>query len=273
MPDTSSNTLMRFTILGCGSSPGTPRIGGDWGNCDPNNAKNRRRRASFLVQRIGPNGVTTIVIDTGPDFREQMISADVSTADAVFYTHHHADHIHGIDDLRGFALNRRQRVDVYADQLTSQRLKEGFGYCFKTPSGSQYPPILNLHRIEPGAEIFVNGEGGAITALPVEQTHGSITSMGFRFGNVAYCCDVSAFPDDSVKQLQGLDMLIIDALQYKTHPSHFSLEQSLEQIERLAPKRAILTHMHIPLDYETVMQETPEHVEPGYDGLVFEISN
>ncbi|MEM9733872.1 MAG: MBL fold metallo-hydrolase [Pseudomonadota bacterium] len=269
MSDTGS--LMRFTILGCGSSPGVPRIGGDWGNCDPTNPKNRRRRAALLVQRIGRDGVTTIVVDTGPDFREQMIAANVGVADAVLYTHSHADHIHGIDDLRSFVINSRHRVKIWCDEVTSKRLHEAFGYCFETPEGSGYPPILRENRIEAGQELVIEGQGGPISVMPFEQQHGAIISLGFRFGKLAYSSDVSHLDERSLPHLNDLDVWIVDALQYREHPSHLSLAQSLGWIERLAPKRAVLTHMHTPLDYDTVMRETPDHVTPAYDGMVIEL--
>lgn len=268
MPD-----RIRLTILGCASSPGVPRINGDWGNCDPDNPKNRRRRPAALIERIRSNGGTTrVAIDTGPDFREQMLSARVSALDAVVYTHPHADHIHGIDDLRSFALQNHGLVDIYADQPTLERLHEGFGYCFHTPPGSNYPPILRANPIDHSADISIDGEGGILTLTPLPQTHGSITSLGFRVGSIAYCPDVSGFPDETVGQLQDLEYLVIDALQYRRHPSHLSLEEALDWINRLAPRHAVLTHMHIPLDYETVMSETPAHVEPGYDGMALEIT-
>lgn len=262
---------MRLTILGCGSSPGVPRITGDWGACNPDNPRNRRRRASALVQKSGPNGVTSVVIDTGPDFREQMLMVGANRLDAALYTHPHADHIHGIDDLRGFVLEQRRLMDVYADPPTAERLVQGFGYCFEKPSGSQYPPILNLRMIDHDAPVKIAGEGGEIAFLPLPQFHGDITSLGFRIGDLAYCADVSGFPDKTVELLAGLDVLIIDALQYRPHPSHFSLAEALLWIERLKPKRAVLTHMHTPLDYETVQRETPQHVEPAYDGMTIEM--
>ncbi|MGB3814058.1 MAG: MBL fold metallo-hydrolase [Shinella sp.] len=262
----------RFTILGCGSSPGVPRITGDWGACDPANPKNRRTRAAFLVEQFGPEGVTTVVIDTGPDFRAQMIAAGVESIDAVLYTHAHADHIHGIDDIRGFVLHNHTQVPIWADTVTMERIRDGFGYCLKTPAGSMYPPIVTENLIDPmDAPVTIEGRGGAITFQPLLQVHGSIHSLGFRIGNIAYCSDISDFPDETVPHLAGLDMLVIDALQYRYHASHLSLSQALEWIERLKPTQAILTHMHVPLDYETVQKETPAHVEPAYDGLSFEV--
>ena len=265
------NDLLRLTILGCGSSPGTPRITGDWGNCDPSNPRNRRRRAAAMVERISDAGTTRVVIDTGPDFREQMIDARVDAIDAVVYTHPHADHIHGIDDLRGFALAARRLMDVHADRPTLDRLIESFGYCFETPPGSSYPPILRSHIIEHDARFTIEGQGGPLTFEPLPQVHGDIVSLGFRVENVAYCADVSDFPALTAGKLANLDLFIVDSLQFRRHPSHFSLEEALEWIERLKPRHAVLTHMHIPLDYETVRRETPDHVEPAYDGQVFEI--
>ena len=267
-----TSVRQRFTLLGCGSSPGVPRISGDWGACDPAEPRNRRARASLLVEQFGADGnATTVVIDTGPDFRDQMIRAAVKRLDAAVYTHPHADHIHGIDDLRGYVIVQRRRIPVYADMPTMARLREGFGYCFETPEGSEYPPILTPHLLEgPGHSLAIDGAGGRISLLPFEQYHGSIVSLGFRIGNVAYCSDVSGFPAETVERLQDLEVLIIDALQYRRHPSHFSIGQALEWIERLQPKRAILTHMHIPLDYNTVQNGTPDHIEPGYDMMTFE---
>ncbi len=262
----------RITLLGCGSSPGVPRINGDWGACDPSNPKNRRRRAALLVEQTAPDGgQTTVVVDTGPDFRDQMIAAGVERIDAAVYTHPHADHIHGIDDLRGYVIAQRMRIPIYADDPTMARLREGFNYCFETPAGSEYPPIIVPNIIEgPGHPVTIEGAGGPLTLLPFEQLHGNITSLGFRIGGIAYCSDVSGYPDETLEQLRDLDVLIIDALQYRPHPSHFSLGEALEWIERLKPARAILTHMHIPLDYETVAAETPDHVEPGYDMMTID---
>lgn len=265
---------LRLTILGCGSSPGTPRITGDWGDCDPNNPRNRRSRAAALIERITEDGGrTTVVIDTGPDFREQMLMAGVKRIDAVVYTHPHADHIHGIDDLRSYVLEQRHLIDIYADGPTMIRLREGFGYCFETPPGSTYPPILRSHLIDHGRPVEIDGEGGLLALQPLPQIHGDIISLGFRAGNLAYCPDVSDFPEGTPALLQGLEWLVIDALQYRPHPSHLSLAEALDWIERLRPRRAALTHMHVPLDYETVMRQTPDHVAPAYDGLVIEIED
>lgn len=262
---------LRFTLLGCGSSPGVPRLNGDWGACDPAEPKNRRLRAAALVERISPAGaVTRIVVDTGPDFRQQMLAAKVDHLDAVVYTHAHADHIHGIDDLRTYWLSQRRLIDVYADRPTLDRLMEGFGYCFSTPPGSSYPPIVRARLIEHFEAFTIEGKGGPLTFEPLPQIHGDIISLGFRIGPIAYCPDVSHFPPATAERLGELELLVIDALQYRTHPSHFSLGESLEWIDRLRPRQAVLTHMDTPLDYGSVMEKTPHHVRPGHDGFSVE---
>ncbi|WP_309084339.1 MBL fold metallo-hydrolase [Chelativorans sp.] len=263
---------IRLTILGCGSSPGVPRIIGDWGACSPDNPRNRRTRAAALVERFASDGkVTRVAIDTGPDFRAQMIAAQANSLDAVVYTHPHADHIHGIDDLRSYVLAQRRLMDIYADEPTLLRLKEGFRYCFETPAGSNYPPIVLPHLIRHEQAFSIWGEGGPITFTPLPQIHGDIRSLGFRIGKIAYCPDVSDFPPETVPLLQDLEVLVLDALQYKPHPSHLSLAEALEWVERLKPRRAILTHMHTPLDYDAVARETPDNVDPAYDGIAVEL--
>jgi len=272
----SGKDRLRFTILGCGSSPGVPRINGDWGDCDPDNPRNRRLRCSLLVQRIGSGGTTNVVVDTSPDFRQQMISAGVERLDGVLYTHPHADHLHGIDDLRQYAIIQRQRMPVHADNPTLDHLMSAFSYCFASPEGSMYPPICEAHEIRAGVPVTIDGPGGPVIAMPYLQVHGPIHSLGFRFGGLedgglGYSPDVSDFPAETLPALENLDVWIVDALQYRPHISHLSLDQALEWIERIAPRRAILTHMHIPLDYETVDRETPANVSPAHDGLTVEM--
>jgi phosphoribosyl 1,2-cyclic phosphate phosphodiesterase len=264
--------FLRFRVLGCGSSPGVPRIGGDWGACDPANPKNRRRRCSLLVQRISRHGgCTNVLVDTSPDLREQVLDAGIGEVDGVLYTHSHADHIHGIDDLRGFVMNTQRLVNVYADEASLARLRAGFGYCFETPPGSEYPPIAKEHLIEAGRPVTIEGKGGALTALPISQVHGRIPSLAFRFAGLGYSPDVSGFDAEAKRLLAGLDVWILDALRPRPHPSHLSLGEALEWIERLKPKRAILTHMHVDLDYETLRRELPPNVEPAYDGMLIEL--
>ncbi len=258
---------MKFTILGCGSSMGVPRPALGWGECDPNNPKNRRRRTSLLVERQGEKGTTRVLIDTSPDLREQLIDADVSWVDGVFITHEHADHCHGIDDLRALFVHKRRRVDVYTSEHTAKTLRARFGYCFESPPGSEYPPIAREHRVTPGEPVTIDGEGGPITALPILQRHGDINSLGFRFGAFAYSCDLNDMPPESAKALHGVEVWVVDALRYKQHPSHFSLADALRWIERIKPRHAILTNLHSDLDYDKLRTEIPPHVEPAYDGI------
>lgn len=261
------------TILGCGSSGGVPRIGNVWGACDPQEPRNRRRRCALLIEGWGADGAgpTRVLIDTGPDIREQLLDAQVDRIDAVLYTHAHADHIHGIDDLRVLALHNRKRVDVYFTPETGKRLKEAFGYCFATPLGSDYPPILNAHEIAAGDRLVVDGPGGAIEVWAFEQTHGSIASLGFRVGNFAYSVDLSGFPDRSLPAISGLDFWILDALRPAPHPSHLSLSESLEWIERMAPRQVVLSDLHIDLDYSQLESETPANVRAAFDGMRIDV--
>jgi len=265
---------LKFTILGCGSSGGVPRPALGWGDCDPNNPKNRRRRTSFLVERAAADGggPTRVLVDTPPDLREQMLDADVDRLDGVLYTHEHADHTHGIDDLRAFFLKQRRRVDVYLDEPTAASLHVKFGYCFKSPPGSDYPPIVTEHRLTAGTPVTIEGQGGPVVALPFRQEHGDIASLGFRFGKLAYSADLSGLPPESVAALTGLDVWIVDALRYRPHPSHFSLDDALAWIERLKPRRAILTNLHADLDYEVLRGKLPVHVVPAFDGMTFALS-
>lgn len=260
----------KFTILGCGSSMGVPRVGIGWGDCDPSNPKNRRRRCSLLVEQAGPQGLTRVLVDTTPDLREQLLDAQIDKLDGVLFTHEHADHTHGIDDLRPLFIHNRRRVDVWADEPTSASLRARFGYCFETPSGSEYPPIVQEHRLHPGRSMTIDGKGGPIDILPVLQDHGELSSIGFRFGNVAYSTDLKSLPPASEQALAGLDIWIVDALRRPPHPSHFNLDEALEWIARVKPKRAILTDLHSDLDYETLRTTLPPHIQPAYDGMSFE---
>jgi phosphoribosyl 1,2-cyclic phosphate phosphodiesterase len=261
---------LRVTILGCGSSGGVPRPALGWGACDPNNPKNRRRRCSLLVERLAhPDGGprTCVLVDTSPDLREQLIDTHVDWLDGIFYTHEHADHTHGIDDLRALFIHKRRRLDAYLDEMTARVVVDRFGYCFETPPGSGYPPILNENRVVAGTPVEIHGEGGAITVVPFRQDHGDIPSLGYRFGPVAYSSDLVDLPAASIAALAGLDLWIVDALRYRPHPSHFSVDQALEWIARIGPKRAILTNMHADIDYTELKAKLPPHVEPAYDGL------
>lgn len=263
---------MTFTILGCGSSAGVPRVGVGWGACDPTNPKNRRRRCSILVEKTSAGGTTAVLVDTTPDLRDQLLGADVRRLDAVLYTHEHADHIHGIDDLRPLAIAMHRRIPVYADRVTGELLQVRFGYCFETPAGSSYPPILELHYMRPGAITRVDGPGGALEATPFVMEHGDIEALGFRFGGLAYAPDVSRMPQESLPYLEGLEVLIIDALRYTPHPTHFSVSEALALIEQVKPKRAILTNLHTDLDYEALRRQLPSHIEPAYDGMRIELA-
>jgi phosphoribosyl 1,2-cyclic phosphate phosphodiesterase len=265
------SATLKITVLGCGASPGVPRIGNDWGACDPNEPKNRRSRCSILLERNLNGGTTRVLVDTGPDMRAQLLAARVNSIDGVVYTHSHADHLHGIDDLRAFAQNTGRLVDVYADDATYERMLDGFRYCFFTPPESIYRPILQRHDMAAGVPLSINGDGGPLTITPFRQVHGTIHSLGLRIGGFAYSCDVSDITDATVPVLAGLDVWMVDALRTSTHPSHFNVEQALAWIERIKPKRAVLTHMHGDLDYATLKRELPKHIEPAYDGMTIEL--
>lgn len=261
---------LRITILGCGASTGVPRVGNDWGACNPSNPKNRRRRCSILVEKITPGGRTAVVIDTSPDLREQLLSADVKRIDGVIYTHDHADHTHGIDDLRMLCYMHRRRVDVWADPRTLDLLKRRFDYCFETPAGSAYPPIVTGHLIENHAPVTIGGPGGDLTFQPFRQIHGDIDTLGLRIEGVAYSCDLNDLPEEALPHLRGLDAWILNALRYTPHPSHLSVEKALSWIERMAPRLGVLTHLHSDIDYGELTAKLPPGVVLAYDGMVLE---
>ncbi len=257
-----------ITILGCGSSGGVPRVGSGWGAADPSEPKNRRRRCSILVEQGEGDATTRILVDASPDLREQLLEAGVTRLDAVILTHDHADHTHGIDDLRPLVIHMRRRIPIYLDEITSAIMNERFGYCFRSPPGSGYPPIVEERRITQGGPLMIDGPGGVLSAVPFQMVHGSIEALGFRFGDIAYASDVSAMPSSSVEQIRGLDILILDALRYTPHPTHFSVSEALALIDEVKPRRAILTNLHTDIDYATLSAELPAHITLAFDGMI-----
>jgi phosphoribosyl 1,2-cyclic phosphate phosphodiesterase len=271
------SATLELTILGCGSSSGVPRLGGpdgagDWGVCDPTNPKNRRRRCSILIRRRTEAGETAVLVDTSPDMREQLLDAHAGRLDAVLITHDHADQLHGIDDLRAIVYGMRKRLDVYSDQATIAGVRQRFGYCFDTPVGSDYPPILNARIIaEPFETFVVEGAGGPLEVSTFAQQHGRIRSLGFRFGPIAYSSDVNGLSEDAFAALEGADLWIVDALRHAPHPTHANVATALEWIARVEPRRAVLTNLHIDLDYEALKRDLPSGVEPAYDGMTLSV--
>ena len=261
---------LRITILGCGSSGGVPRVGGEWGACDPSNIRNRRRRCSIFVEQHGLDGTTQVLVDTSPDLRAQLLDLGVQRLDAILMTHAHADHTHGIDDVRPLVIKGRSRIAMYMDDATAARMRQTFSYVFETPAGSQYPPLLDARRIDCGKLVEVEGPGGALVVMPFLVHHGEIDAIGYRFGNTVYTPDLNGIPEISLPFLEGLDLWIVDALRPTPHPSHFSLSETLSWIERVRPKRAILTNLHTDLDFETLARQLPSHIEPAYDGMVLD---
>jgi phosphoribosyl 1,2-cyclic phosphate phosphodiesterase len=263
---------LEVRILGCGSSGGVPRLGEGtpyWGACDPENPKNRRSRCSILVTDKTQAGATRVLIDTAPDMREQLLAARIGRLDGVLITHDHADQLHGMDDLRAITLNMKRRLNLWSDRNGIAGIMRKFAYCFETPPGSDYPPILNAHEIpEPFREFTIEGHGGPVPVLAFGQNHGRIRSLGYRIGPLAYSPDVDGLDEKAFSALAGVECWIVDALRYTPHPSHAHLSRTLEWIERVKPKRAVLTNMHVDLDYDRLLSELPPGVEPAYDGMV-----
>ncbi|MBV9430356.1 MAG: MBL fold metallo-hydrolase [Hyphomicrobiales bacterium] len=260
--------MLRVTILGCGSSGGVPRVGGDWGNCDPRNPKNRRRRCSLLLETGEGDQAVTVLVDTSPDLREQLLDAKVRRLDAIVFTHPHADHTHGVDDIRPLVIAGRARIDAWMDEATAGALKRRFGYIFETPTGSQYPPLLNERRLAKDGPTIIPGKaGGQLSLTPYRLPHGDIEALGLRIGDFAYAPDLNAIPTAVEPMFENLDVLLIDALRYRPHPSHFSLDETLAAIARFEPRRAVLTNMHTDLDYDTLVKMLPPNVLPAFDGM------
>jgi phosphoribosyl 1,2-cyclic phosphate phosphodiesterase len=251
---------MRVTVLGCGSSTGVPMPGNEWGACDPANPRNRRRRASILVE----TGTTAVLVDTSPDLREQLIDARCKWLDAVIYTHGHADHLHGIDDIRSINYFRDGPLDAYADDATLDVIRARFGYVFDPiPAGMEmYKPWLIPHRIAGPFRI------GDLDVVPFDQDHGFSRTLGFRFGPIAYSTDVVNLPEEAFAALAGVETWIVDCLQEAPHRTHTHLARTLEWIARVKPRRAVLTHMNVRVDYATLVAKLPAGVEPAWDGMV-----
>ena len=256
---------MRVTMLGCGPSWGVPRIGDDWGACDPAEPRNRRRRVSILVE----DGGSALLVDTSPDLRQQLLDAAVRRVDAVLFTHAHADHLHGIDDLRSVNRMMQKALPIYADPKTLDEIRRRFGYVLTPPRPDAlalfYKPVLEATTITGPFE------AAGIAVTPFAQDHGFSQSLGFRFGRFAYSTDVIRLDDEAFAVLAGVETWIVDCIRREPHVTHSHLEQTLAWIARLKPRRAILTHMDESLDYEALRRTLPPGVEPGYDGLVIEV--
>jgi len=256
---------LEVVILGCGSSGGVPRGDGDWGDCDPAEPKNARTRCSALISRHGPEGVTSLLIDTSPDLRAQMLAADVRHIDAVLYTHDHADQVHGIDDLRVFAMRTRRRIPAWMDPATRTALVGRFPYIFNSEEG--YPAILDEMPIPPhGVPWAVSGTGGDVPIVTFDQAHGPIRSVGYRLGPVAYSSDVSELDEAAIEAVRGCELWIVDALRWTPHPTHAHVDRTLEWIARSGVTRAVLTNLHLDLDYTVLKAAVPENVAVAYDG-------
>ena len=256
---------IEITILGSGSSGGVPRGDGDWGACDPADPRNRRTRCSALVRRPGPDGVTNVLIDTSPDLREQALANGITAVDAVLYTHDHADQTHGIDDLRVFVMRRRKRIPAWMDRPTEAALTRRFDYIFESKEG--YPALLEPNLIPPHGEHWsVSGPGGDLPIVTFDQAHGPIRSVGYRLGPISYSSDVSDLDDAALEAVRGSKLWIVDALRWTPHPTHAHVDKALDWIARVGVERAVLTNLHIDLDYKTLRAAVPSNVEVAYDG-------
>lgn len=262
---------LEVVILGSGSSGGVPRGDGNWGVCDPENPLNMRTRCSALFRKTTGTGTTNIVVDTSPEFRQQMVMAGVRHLDAVLYTHDHADQTHGIDDIRVFFIQGGRQIPVWLDQATHDSLMKRFGYVFEFQN--DYPAIASANLIPPhGTRWSVEGAGGAVPIVTFDQAHGNIRSVGYRMGGVGgqggvvYSPDVSDVDEVAMQAVRGADLWIVDALRYHPHPTHAHLDKALGWIAESGVPRAVLTNLHIDMDYEALKKRLPAGVEVGFDG-------
>ena len=258
---------MKFIILGCGSSMGVPRPDGFFGNCDPNEKKNYRTRCSALIKTDKEN----VLIDTSPDLRQQLLRHKIRKINKVFYSHMHADQTHGINDLRSFYINNKKPIEVFADKSTSEYLKYNFSYCFKSYS-KEYPATLNLNRINTKNHLFITSTSKKINVKPISVLHGNVNSICYIINSeLAYISDVSEIIKKDIRYFKNLKYLIIDCLWYNFHPSHLNLEKSLNLIDYLKPKKAILTNLSPVLDYKVLKKLVPKNVTPAHDGLTINL--
>ncbi|TAH37694.1 MAG: MBL fold metallo-hydrolase [Alphaproteobacteria bacterium] len=256
---------MKITILGCGGSGGVPLIGNNWGRCDPDNPKNRRLRPSIFIE----DKDLGILVDTSPDLRQQLLASDIQRIDAVLYTHPHADHLHGIDDMRGVNRLMQKAIPIYAGQQTLDEIHKSFSYVLKQlPEGHGfYKPQLQENLIKP----FEQFQVGHLSILPIEQEHGFIKSFGFRIGDFAYCTDVVDFSPRAMESLSGIKTWIIDCFLLEAHQSHAHFAKVVDWAGQLKPERTILTHMSAQLDYDKLLAKCPPGMEPAFDGMVLDI--
>lgn len=259
---------LNFRIMGCGNSAGTPAIGNFWGNCDPDEPRNRRTRASALVS----SAATNLVIDTGTDFRQQLNSANISDISAVLYTHSHGDHIYGIDELRVLRNRTKKLVDIYGDRYAIEEIRERFAYMFEDRNDGIYPRVLNENVIDK-SEYYKPFLIGDINFIAFEQDHGTCTSLGFRFGDLAYSTDMVNLDDKALKVLTGIKTWVVDAAGYRMEKNmvHATLKQVFALNEIIGAREVYLTHLSPAMDYRTLLKELPEGYKPAYDGLTLEI--
>jgi phosphoribosyl 1,2-cyclic phosphate phosphodiesterase len=256
---------VRVTILGCGTSGGVPRLGGpngagEWGAANPADPRNRRTRCSILVQDKGK----TVLVDTSPDIRAQLLAAKAETVDAVIWSHEHADQVHGIDDLRPYTF-RRGAIEAWADARTLAILRQRFGYVFETGGEGLYHALYDVQTIDGPFTV-----AGSLAVTPIPLDHGIAPSLGFRFGDILYINDLVRVPEESFALMRDAEVMIVDAMRYRPHPTHAHLELALEWIERVAPSRAFLTNLHVDMDYAELDRCTPAHIHPCHDGLVID---